>query len=127
MQSSPGLCVRAQPPNAPLDFRPDIQALRAIAVMSVVLYHLFPLHLTGGFVGVDIFFVISGFLITKHLIGEATRTGRISLTQFWARRIRRLLPAAFAVLAVSVALLLLCMPVVTWHNNMQEIGASAVY
>jgi peptidoglycan/LPS O-acetylase OafA/YrhL len=116
-----------QAPQAPRSFRPDIQALRAIAVVSVVLYHLFPLRLTGGFVGVDIFFVISGFLITKHLVGEITRTGRISLTQFWARRIRRLLPAAFTVLAVSVALLVLCMPVVTWHNNMQEIGAAAAY
>jgi len=116
-----------QAPQTPRGFRPDIQALRAIAVMSVVLYHLFPLGLTGGFVGVDIFFVISGFLITNHLVGEITRTGRISLTQFWARRIRRLLPAAFSVLAVSVALLVLCMPVVTWHNNLQEIGAAAAY
>ncbi len=113
--------------QAPREFRPEIQALRAIAVMSVVLYHLFPRRLTGGFVGVDIFFVISGFLITKHLVGEISRTGRISLTQFWARRIRRLLPAAFVVLAVSVALLVLCMPAVTWQNNMQEIGASAAY
>src|SRR4051812_30116874 len=75
-------------------FRTDIQALRAIAVSAVVAYHLWPRMLRGGFVGVDIFFVISGFLITQQLAAEFARSGRISLTRFWARRIRRLLPAA---------------------------------
>lgn len=111
----------------PREFRPDIQALRAVAVASVVLYHLWPERLRGGFVGVDVFFVISGFLITQHLADEITRTGRIALTQFWARRIRRLLPASFAVLTVSLAVLLLLMPRVTWQVNLQEIGASAAY
>jgi peptidoglycan/LPS O-acetylase OafA/YrhL len=108
-------------------FRPDIQALRAIAVSSVVLYHFWPDLVRGGFVGVDIFFVISGFLITQHLVGELRRTGRIVLTQFWARRIRRLLPAAFAVLGVCVLMVLFLMPSVVWEENLQEIRASAAY
>ena len=57
-------------------WRPDIQALRALAVLSVLLFHLFPTRLTGGFVGVDVFFVISGFLITSHLLRELEGTGR---------------------------------------------------
>jgi peptidoglycan/LPS O-acetylase OafA/YrhL len=56
--------------------RPEIQALRAVAALLVVLYHLWPGRLPGGFMGVDVFFVISGFLITSHLAREATSTGR---------------------------------------------------
>jgi peptidoglycan/LPS O-acetylase OafA/YrhL len=58
--------------------RTDIQALRAIAVGSVMLYHLWPNRLTGGYVGVDVFFAISGFLITSHLLAEIDATGRLS-------------------------------------------------
>src|ERR671938_347946 len=65
-------------------FRPEIQALRAVAVVGVVVYHLWPAVLRGGFVGVDVFFVISGFLITQQMADEAAATGRISLTRFWA-------------------------------------------
>src|SRR4051794_37130264 len=119
--------VGAGPSAAKTPFRPDIQALRAIAVSAVVAYHLWPRILRGGFIGVDIFFVISGFLITQQLEGELARSGRISLTRFWARRIRRLLPAAFFVLAVSMAILLTVMPRVSWHNNLQEIRAAAAY
>lgn len=108
-------------------FRPEIQALRAVAVAAVVLYHLWPHRVPGGFIGVDTFFVISGFLITQHLAGEISRTGRISLSQFWARRIRRLLPAAFTVLAACVLILVTLMPIVAWQENLQEIGASAAY
>ena len=108
-------------------FRPEVQALRAVAVASVVLYHLWPERLPGGFVGVDIFFVISGFLITQHLMGEISRTGRVALGAFWARRIRRLLPAAFTVIAVSLVLLFAIMPRVTWQENLQQLGASAAY
>ena len=61
-------------------FRPDIQAMRALAVGVVVLYHLWPERFPGGFIGVDVFFVISGYLITQHLMQEVARTGRISLT-----------------------------------------------
>lgn len=74
--------------------RTDIQGLRALAVVSVVLAHAGVTWLGGGFVGVDLFFVLSGFLITELLIREWQRHGRISLSTFWARRVRRLLPAS---------------------------------
>ena len=105
----------------------DIQALRAVAVMAVVLYHLWPSRVQGGFVGVDVFFVISGYLITQQLTTELSQTGRVSLTQFWARRIRRLLPAALLVLGSCLAVLLIAMPRVLWANNLREIAGSAGY
>ncbi|QKD02681.1 acyltransferase family protein [Mesorhizobium loti] len=81
-------------------FRPDIQGLRALAVGGVVAYHFGLTALPGGFAGVDIFFVISGWLITTHLMREITETGRLDLWRFYARRARRLLPAAvFVILA----------------------------
>jgi peptidoglycan/LPS O-acetylase OafA/YrhL len=108
-------------------FRGDVQALRALAVAAVVLYHLWPDVVPGGFVGVDVFFVISGFLITGQLHEEIVRTGHVSFTQFWARRIRRLLPAAFLVLVVSAVLLVTLMPRLTWDENFSEIRAAAAY
>ena len=107
--------------------RADIQALRAVAVLGVVFYHLWPNVVRAGFAGVDVFFVISGYLITQQLVHDMSNTGRVSLTQFWARRIRRLLPAAFTVLAASMAFLFLVMPRLTWQQNVQEIRASAMY
>lgn len=81
--------------------RQDIQGLRAIAVVAVILDHL--LHWpTGGFVGVDVFFVISGFLITGLLLREHDKTGTISFQGFYLRRVRRIMPAAVTVLAVTV-------------------------
>ncbi|WP_027059851.1 acyltransferase family protein [Mesorhizobium loti] len=81
-------------------FRPDIQGLRALAVGGVVAYHFGLTALPGGFAGVDIFFVISGWLISTHLMREITETGRLDLWRFYARRARRLLPAAvFVILA----------------------------
>ena len=85
--------------------QPDIQLLRAIAVLSVVVFHLSSTLLPGGYVGVDVFFVVSGYLITSHLARQADETGRVDLPAFWARRIRRLLPAALLVLAVTAVLI----------------------
>jgi peptidoglycan/LPS O-acetylase OafA/YrhL len=87
-------------------FRPDIEGLRGIAVALVVLFHAGLLsqastQLTGGFIGVDLFFVVSGFLITGLLIRERERDGRISFSRFYARRVRRILPAAAVVLVVT--------------------------
>jgi len=107
--------------------RPEIQALRAAAVVSVVVYHLWPGRLTGGFVGVDVFFVISGFLITAHLIREVDRTGRISLPQFWARRARRLLPASLLVLVATALLVVAFVPQSYWLQFFREIGAATLY
>ncbi|MET0979160.1 MAG: acyltransferase, partial [Paeniglutamicibacter terrestris] len=70
------------------NFRGDIQGLRAIAVSLVVIYHLWPQRLTGGFIGVDVFFVISGFLITSHLL-KRPPTSFADVVTFWIRRIKR--------------------------------------
>jgi peptidoglycan/LPS O-acetylase OafA/YrhL len=83
-------------------FRADVQALRAVAVLLVVLYHAHVPGLTGGYIGVDVFFVISGFLITGLLVREQDRTGRISLLKFYGRRMRRIMPAAALVLIATV-------------------------
>ncbi|NEM90711.1 acyltransferase family protein [Galbitalea soli] len=89
-------------PRGDRRFRPDIQGLRAIAVLLVVLYHAGVPGVPGGYVGVDVFFVISGFLITRQLLEEALGSGRVRLARFWARRIRRLLPSALLVVAATV-------------------------
>ena len=83
-------------------FRPDIEGLRGVAVLMVVLFHAGLGGVAGGFIGVDVFFVISGFLITGLLVREHGRTGRIALLPFYARRARRLLPAAVVVLVVTL-------------------------
>nr|WP_228373676.1 acyltransferase family protein [Demequina soli] len=80
-----------------------LDALRALAVTLVVVYHLVPASLPGGYIGVDVFFVLSGFLITTILLREHARTGRVSLRRFWLHRARRLLPALAAVLVVGLA------------------------
>ena len=98
--------------GVPAHFLPHIQGLRAIAVLLVVIYHFEPGRLTGGYIGVDVFFVISGFLITQQLSRELERTDRIKLPSFWAKRVRRLLPAALLVLAFATVATLLFVPVV---------------
>ena len=84
-------------------FRGDIEGLRAVAILLVVAFHAGIGVVGGGFVGVDVFFVLSGFLITGLLLDELARTGRISLVDFYARRIRRLLPLSTLVLAATAA------------------------
>jgi peptidoglycan/LPS O-acetylase OafA/YrhL len=83
-------------------FRPDIEGLRALAVVAVILYHARVPGIDGGFVGVDVFFVVSGFLITRLLLGELISTGTVSLRGFWGRRMRRILPAAALTVVVTV-------------------------
>ena len=117
----------ASPPRSTAVVRPEIQALRALAVGIVVVYHLWPSRLPGGFVGVDVFFAISGFLITAHLLREAVSTGRVSLPQFWARRARRLLPASLLVLVASAIATLVWVPAAQWVQFFREIAASALY
>src|ERR1700722_17634589 len=92
-------------------YRPDIDGLRALAVLPVVLYHFQIWPFTGGFVGVDIFFVISGYLITSLIHGEM-ETGSFSIVHFYERRIRRIFPALFAVIsACCVAAAILLFPI----------------
>jgi peptidoglycan/LPS O-acetylase OafA/YrhL len=106
--------------------RRDIQGLRALAVGIVVVYHLAPSALPGGFVGVDVFFVISGFLIIGTLTGEIRRTGRLGLLDFYARRIRRLLPAACLVLLTTAAVTFTLIPESRWPSVFREIVTSAL-
>ncbi|HEX4344629.1 MAG TPA: acyltransferase family protein [Solirubrobacteraceae bacterium] len=81
-------------------YRPQLDGIRAVAVILVILFHLGYGWMTGGFIGVDVFFVLSGYLITGLLVDELTRSGRVDLAHFYARRVRRLLPAAVLVVAV---------------------------
>src|SRR4051812_41126816 len=87
--------------GAALVHRRDIQGLRAVAVLLVALGHAGVLFLPGGFVGVDVFFVLSGFLITALLLAEARAHGRVSLLDFYVKRARRILPAAALTLLVT--------------------------
>ena len=85
-------------------FRPDVEGLRAVAVALVVLYHSGVPVLSGGFVGVDVFFVISGFVITGVLLRERASSGRTSLVAFYGRRCRRIIPAASLVIVATVVM-----------------------
>lgn len=112
------------PSSAPTRFA-GLDGLRAVAVALVVLYHLFPpAVLPGGFVGVDVFFVISGFLITSLLLREHDRTGRIRLGAFWMRRLRRLVPALVLVVTVCSTLAWLIGGDVLVRLGAQVLGAA---
>lgn len=107
--------------------RPDIEGLRALSILFVFAFHLFPTSIPGGFIGVDIFFVISGFLITQHLHTEYVGYGTISVSKFYARRIRRLLPASYFVLLASGVAIILFIPVTEWARNFSDISGASVY
>jgi peptidoglycan/LPS O-acetylase OafA/YrhL len=104
-------------------YRSDIDGLRAVAVVSVLLFHLDFALLAGGFVGVDVFFVISGYLITGILANEVERTGRIDFARFYMRRVRRLLPSMLATVAVST----LAAGVLFAPNDLRDFGGSAIF
>ncbi|MFP7834829.1 acyltransferase family protein [Marisediminicola sp. LYQ134] len=108
-------------------FRPDIQGLRGLAVALVVLYHGGLPFLPGGYIGVDVFFVISGFLITNHLLASLDRDGRISFAQFYAKRARRILPASFAVLIASMVAGFMFLPPLARERIFEGAIATALY
>lgn len=108
-------------------FRPDIQGLRAVAVILVLLCHAKVPFFAGGFIGVDVFFVISGFLITGLLAKEIRETGKLSLKSFYARRARRLLPMATLVLGFVALASLLLLPVFRQIEVGKDIFAAALY
>lgn len=105
--------------------RNDIQGLRALAVGLVVCYHIWPNALPGGFIGVDVFFVISGYLIIGSLAREAAG-GKIQLLRFYSRRIKRLLPAAGAVLVATMAATVLILPQSRWQSVSRDVAASGL-
>ena len=106
------------------NFRPDIEGLRAVAVLAVVLDHS-GLAVHGGYVGVDVFFVISGYLITGHLFGELSEVGHVSLTRFYARRVRRILPAATVVIIATLLGAWAFIPPLEIHSTgLDAIGAA---
>ena len=114
----------SRPASAPN--RLDIRGMRGIAVLAVVLVHAGLPGLGGGFAGVDVFFVISGFLITGRLLSRA-QAGRIDLIGFYVRRIRRLLPAALTVIAATAAASALVLPRVMLPQSLGDAAAAALY
>ncbi len=110
LMRAPDTGTPAAPAHRPIRYRPDIDGLRALAILPVLFYHLRVPYFTGGYAGVDVFFVISGFLITSNIRSEL-EAGTFSVASFYERRARRILPALFAVLAaVAVAGWLLFLP-----------------
>jgi peptidoglycan/LPS O-acetylase OafA/YrhL len=102
----------------------DIEGLRAIAVIAVLLFHFGVPGTDGGYVGVDVFFVISGFLITALLLREKEATGTISLRDFYARRIRRLLPVSFFVVAITATCCSLHVVQIICNHNFNHLPCS---
>lgn len=107
--------------------RGDIDGLRGLAVVLVLLCHAGPWVVPGGFVGVDVFFVTSGFLVTGLLADELGRTGRIALVDHYGRRIRRLLPAALVVLLATLPLTYLLLPRFRWAQTGWDVVAAGAW
>lgn len=122
VDTSDGLRIVREPKH-----RRDIDGLRAIAVTLVVLFHAGVPFLPGGFVGVDVFFVISGFLISGLLLREVTETNKISLRNFYARRVRRLIPLATLVLVTTVILSFLLLPASQRQATGADINSAALF
>jgi len=108
-------------------FRRDIEGLRAVAVIAVLLLHIGLPGITGGFVGVDVFYVISGFLITGLLLREIETSGNVDLVAFYARLMRRLLPAALVVIVVTLIASALILSPLRLEDVAIDAAASALY
>ncbi|MFC4554325.1 acyltransferase family protein [Georgenia faecalis] len=137
--TAPRGAPRPARPGATSGWIEGLDGLRALAVLAVLVYHLRPTTLPGGFLGVDVFFVVSGFLITTLLLRELRTRGRLHLPRFWLRRARRLLPALLAVVVVGVSAAALAggdllvnarrqaLGALTFSTNWLEIGAGSSY
>ncbi len=120
--------IEVRPGRRPPDrFRADIEGLRGVAVLVVVCYHAGLGVTRGGYVGVDVFFVISGFLITRLLWNEVHETGRVSFAAFYGRRLRRLLPAAALVLAVTVVASAVALSPLQARDVVKDAQSAALY
>jgi peptidoglycan/LPS O-acetylase OafA/YrhL len=113
----------ADPANRAARYRPELQGLRALAVVLVVVYHVWLNRVSGG---VDVFFLVSGFLLTGQLVRAADR-GPIALRPLWGRMATRLLPVALTVLLTTVAAAILILPEGRWFQTIREIAASALF
>jgi len=122
---SPRVPVGARRPTS--WFRPDVDGLRALAIVLVVLFHARVPGFHAGFTGVDVFFVISGYLITRKLLDEAVETRRVRLLGFWAKRIRRLVPAMALMVAVTLAASVLVLLVIDLAEVARQGAAALLY
>ncbi|EJG1257966.1 acetyltransferase [Staphylococcus pseudintermedius] len=102
-------------------YMPGLDGVRAVAVIAIIIYHLNPQWLSGGFLGVDTFFVISGYLITSLLLTEYHNTGKIELMPFWLRRVKRLIPAVLFLVMGVIVLSLIFMP-----TEIQKVRADSI-
>ncbi|QCO08803.1 acyltransferase [Azospirillum brasilense] len=109
-----------------MTYRPDIDGLRAVSILSVLLFHAKFSLFSGGYIGVDVFFVISGYLIGSIVLNDAQR-GTFSLAGFYVRRIRRILPALFAALAVTAALALFLLSPQELKSFSQNLAATTLF
>ena len=120
--------VASPPPtDGRAPFRPDIEGLRAVAVLLVLAYHARIPGFPGGYIGVDVFYVVSGFLITGLIVRELHATGRVDLLTFYARRARRLLPAALVVIALTVIASAIVLPPLRVPDVAADGAAAALY
>jgi peptidoglycan/LPS O-acetylase OafA/YrhL len=120
--------VASPPPtDGRAPFRPDIEGLRAVAVLLVLAYHARIPGFPGGYIGVDVFYVVSGFLITGLIVRELRETGRVDLLTFYARRARRLLPAALVVIALTVSASAIVLPPLRVPDVAADGAAAALY
>lgn len=114
-------------PQSSIAIRPEIMALRAFALVAVLTHHFFPARSPGGFAGLDVFFVISGFLVTEIVVRARERDGRFSIAAFLARRARRILPAATVVLAAILIGMVVFAPISEWRRIALEALSSALF
>ena len=120
--------VASPPPtDGRAPFRPDIEGLRAVAVLLVLAYHARIPGFPGGYIGVDVFYIVSGFLITGLIVRELRATGRVDLLTFYARRARRLLPAALVVIALTVIASAIVLPPLRVPDVAADGAAAALY
>ena len=110
-----------------LTYRPHLDGLRVVAVYLVVLFHAGTTRLSGGYIGVDVFFVLSGYLVTQLLLHDLTATGSIGFGRFYARRVRRLLPAAFAALVVTAVVFVAIASPLEVNNAVGSFKAAFLY